>query len=170
MRTGWARCPRVPKLAMRPSTSERAAPRYARPFVALFVTAVVLCPLFGANAWPFSSWRLFSALRTANATSWQAVTVDAAGDERDFPLASVSHGYRGFGLVMGEFSKRTPAARDGICRAWVHAATKGLGPGNAEVRIYQVHWLLSERRGRRSVPAQRVLAWVCDPEGARAAS
>lgn len=153
------------------STSVRAsAPRYARPFVALFVTAMVLCPLSGANAWPFSSWRLFSALRTPNATSWQAVAVDTSGQERDYPLASVPHGYRGFGLVMGGFSKRSPAARDSICRAWVHGATKRFGPGTTEVRIYRVHRLLSDRRGRRAGPARRVLAWICGPEGARAAS
>lgn len=136
--------------------------------MALFLTAVVLFPAAAVNGWPFSNWRLFSVLRTAQATGWQAVAVDAAGQERNYPLASARHGYRGFGSVMSGFSKRSRRGRDAICRAWAQEATRQFGPGTARVRIYRLRWLVSERRNRGAVPPRPSLAWSCGPEGAHA--
>ena len=49
-----------------------AAPRYARPFVAVFVGMVVVCALAPLNLWPFSNWELFSRLRGPVQTYWEA--------------------------------------------------------------------------------------------------
>jgi hypothetical protein len=152
-------------LVQQPSASA-AAPRYARPFVALFLVMLVACPLAAVNAWPFSSWRLFSVLRTANQSGWEAVAVDTAGRERDYPLGSVQHGYRGFGRVMSGFSKRSAAGRDEICSAWVQGARKRFGPSTALVRVYYLRSLLSDRHGHRAAPPRRTLEWICTLEGA----
>jgi hypothetical protein len=56
-----------------------AAPRYARPFVAVFVATLVICALAPLNLWPFSNWELFSRLRSPLETSWEVVAVERSG-------------------------------------------------------------------------------------------
>jgi hypothetical protein len=143
-----------------------APPRHARPFVALFLTVLVACPLGLLNLWPFSSWRLFSSIRTDRETSWEAVAVEPSGRERDVPVASFPHGYRGFRFVLAGFSKRAPAARNAICAAWLTEANDELITRTRLVRIYRLQWRLSDRRGERSAPGSRTLAWVCNARGA----
>ena len=48
-------------------------PRLARPFVAVFLAALVICPVTALNPWPFSSWELFSRLRSDHEVAWVAV-------------------------------------------------------------------------------------------------
>jgi hypothetical protein len=138
--------------------------------VALFLTTLVVCAVASVNAWPFSSWRLFSSLRTDKQTSWQAVAVDTSGREQDFPIAMVTHGYRAFGRTMSGLPKRSPAERDATCAAWLTGATKRLGPGTERLRLYRLEWLLSRRQGDRAAPPTRTLAWTCDRRGIRAAA
>jgi hypothetical protein len=120
------------------------------------------------NAWPFSSWKLFSSLRTDRQTSWQAVAVDATGRGQDDPIASMSHGYRGFGRLASSFPKLSASRRDAVCAAWLTVAVKRFGPGVDYLRIYRLDWLVSQRRGNRAAPPRRTLSWICDPEGVRA--
>ena len=42
----------------------RRPPRDARPFVAVFLCAILGCGLASVEAWPFTAWRLFSTVRT----------------------------------------------------------------------------------------------------------
>jgi hypothetical protein len=144
-------------------------PRYARPFVVLFLATLVVCALAGLNLWPFSDWDLFSRLRTDQDTGWTAVAVDWAGRARDFPIDSLPHGYRGFGSVMAGLAARSAADRDAVCRAWLRGATERFGPSTRLVRIYHLEWLLSDRRGSRAAPdpARRTLALTCSAKGAR---
>lgn len=152
---------------MAPPPSDRAdVPRYARPFVAVFLGTVVVCAVASVNAWPFSSWRLFSSLRTDRQLSWQAVAVDARGAERAYAIGATTRGYRGFRPVMVGFARRSASGRDAICRAWLRGATKRFGPGTAAVRIYRLSWMVSHRHGERAGPPLRTLAWTCTTEGA----
>ena len=145
-------------------------PRYARPFVVGFLATLVICAVAAVNAWPFSSWRLFSSLRTDRQTSWQAVAVDAGGRERDYPIAAMPHGYQGFRPMMNGFATRSSGGRNAVCDAWLRGATRRFGPSIALLRIYHLQWLLSDRRGGRAGPPQRTLTWICDPNGARGAA
>jgi hypothetical protein len=124
-----------------------AAPRYARPFVALFLATLVVCALVPLNLWPFSNWELFSRLRTDEQTGWEAVTVDGAGRKHDYALA-----------------------RDVSCAAWLHDSTVRYGSGTRVVRVYRVEWELSDRHGNRKAPRERTLAGVCAAKDARATS
>jgi hypothetical protein len=124
-----------------------AAPRYARPFVALFLAALVVCALVPLNLWPFSNWELFSRLRTDVQTGWVAVAVDRAGRRHDFPLAQAAS-----------------------CAAWLRDSTALYGPGTRVVRIYRVEWDLSDQHGNQKAPRQRTLAGVCTAKDARATS
>jgi hypothetical protein len=144
--------------------NSRAAPRYARPFVALFLAALVVCALVPFNAWPFSDWELFSRLRTDRQTGWEAIAVDSAGRERDDPIAP----YRTFVSVANHFPGRSAAERDASCISWLHDATVRFGTGTRFVRIYRLEWLLSDRRGNRAASRHRTLTWVCSAKGARA--
>lgn len=145
-----------------PLPDSATVPRYARAFVALFLAALVVCAVASVNAWPFSSWRLFSRLRSDRQTSWQATAVDASGREQDFPIASIDHGYRGFLRIMSGFANRSATKRDSICAAWLTGATQQFGPGTESVRIYHLVWLVSRRQGDRAAAPNRTLVWICD--------
>lgn len=147
-----------------PLSGSATVPRYARAFVALFLAAVVVCAVASVNAWPFSSWRLFSRLRSDRQTSWQATAVDASGREQNFPIASIDHGYRGFTRLAGGLAKRSAASRDSICAAWLTRATKEFGPGTESLRIYHLDWLVSRRQGDRAAPPNRTLVWMCNQD------
>ena len=145
------------------------APRYARPFVALFIAALGVCALAPLNLWPFSNWELFSGLRTDSQTGWEAVAVDGPGSETEYPIASLPHGYRGFGNIMAHFSERAAADRDDICAVWLRRATDQFGPGTQLLRIYHLERLLSDRQGSRAAPPHRTAVWTCSAKGAREA-
>lgn len=151
-----------------PPSGSAGAPRYARPFVALFLGAIVVCAVASLNAWPFSSWRLFSSLRTDRQLTWQAMAVDASGTERAYPVGLMAHGYRGFRPEMVGFARRSASGRDAICGAWLRGATKRFGPTTTTVRIYRLSWMASHRHGRRPAPPVRTMAWTCSPGGAHA--
>ena len=147
-----------------------AAPRYARPFVALFLATLVVCAVAAWNLWPFSNWELFSRLRTDRLTGWEAVAVDRAGRERADPITSSAHGYRGFAFIMADFSARSAADRNAICVTWLDGATDEWGASTRLVRIYHVVRQLADRQGELAAPARRTLAWTCSAKGARAAA
>lgn len=155
-----------PSLAPRPT----APPRHVRVFVAAFLAVIVACPLVGINAWPFSSWRLFSNVATNTQSRWEAVAVDASSVEHPYAIAVAPNGYRGFGTVMAQFSHRPTARRNALCEGWMRGAATEFGGTARLVRIYRLQWRLSERRGKRAAPPSRDLAWTCSPKGADAAS
>ena len=127
-----------------------AAPRYARPFVGVFITTLVVCALAPLNLWPFSNWELFSRLRTATETSWEAVAVTRSGQEDDYPIAAIPI-----------------RARNTDCAAWLRGTTAPFGKGTRLVRVYEVERLLSHREGTRAAPSRRTLAWTCTAKGPR---
>ncbi|MHB8642549.1 MAG: hypothetical protein ACYDA3_06670 [Gaiellaceae bacterium] len=149
--------------------SNPAAPRYARPFVALFLATLVVCALAAWNCWPFSNWELFSRLRTDRQIVWDAVAVDRSGRERDYAIASLPHGYRGFVFIAARLAQRSAGVRNEICVTWLRGAVARYGPGTQLVRIYELERLLSDRQGKRAAPPYRTLAWTCSTKGARAA-
>jgi hypothetical protein len=153
----------------RPSSRSAAAPRYARPFVAVFLATLVACALVPLNLWPFSNWELFSRLRADRQTGWALVAVDSAGRARAYPVAFLSHGYQGFASLMADFSERSAAERDAVCAAWLRSARERFGSSTRFMRIYHSEWLLSDRRSNRAASPHSALVWVCTGKGAREA-
>jgi hypothetical protein len=137
--------------------SEAAPRRQARPFVAMFVATLSICALAGFNLWPFSSWELFSRLRTDQQTGWDVVGIDSSGRTRDDPIAALPYGHRGFAATMAAFSDRSPSTRDAICDAWLSSATEELGSSTRFVEVFHLRWELSDRQA----PRKRELALVC---------
>jgi hypothetical protein len=115
-----------------------AAPRYARPFVAVFITTLVVCALAPLNLWPFSNWELFSRLRTPLETSWEAVVVERGGHV-------VRYGVAG------------PPS----CAALLRLETA------RSATLYHVELLLSQRVGRRAA-LHRTVAATCTAKGVHA--
>jgi hypothetical protein len=144
---------------------EAPAPRLARPFVAVFLAAIVICAVATIEAWPLTGWRLFSHLRTDEQSAWSATAVDSRGREHEYPLGRLEMGYRGFIFLMGEFAERSPAERLELCDAWREGTGELLGFEATEVRIYQSHWRLSEREGDRAAPGNPELRYTCRPGG-----
>ena len=122
-----------------------AAPRYARPFVAIFVGMVVVCALVPLNLWPFSNWELFSRLRGPVQSSWEAV---------------VEHHGRVADYTIGPHT---------ACAPFLRSATVRFGPAT-DVRIYHVERLLSDRVGARQAPPHRTLVATCATKGIHAPS
>jgi hypothetical protein len=120
-----------------------AAPRYARPFIAVFVGMVVACAMTPLNLWPFSNWELFSRLRGPVESQWEAV---------------VEHN----GVVIGD----TIGGRT-ACGPLLRSATARFGPATG-VRIYHIERLLSDRSGGHAAPPSRTLVVTCTAKGARA--
>lgn len=143
-------------------------PRHARPFVAAFLLAIVVCALVPFNPWPFSDWELFSRLRSDRQTAWEAVAVESSGRTVAYPVGSLPRGYRGFASTMTRFSTRSPSSRDAACETWIRAASTELGAQTSRFRIYEVSWLLSGKQGHRRAPRSRALEWTCSARGARA--
>ncbi len=106
--------------------------------------------------WPFTGFRLFSELRTAERAGWAIVAVDAEGEEDGIDLADLPVGFRNTARLIDGFARRTPEQRDEICDAWAAAARDG-GQDVDHLRIYAV---------RASVrpdgpPPVRTLAYAC---------
>ena len=127
----------------------------------VFLATLVVCALGGFNLWPYSNWELFSRLRTDQETGWDVVALDSVGDVRDDPTASLPYVHRGFGSTMAVFPDRSPYAQDAICDAWLNDATKKFGESTRLLKIYRLHWLLSDRHGSRAAPRQRTLVVTC---------
>jgi hypothetical protein len=123
-----------------------AAPRYARPFVAVFVGMVVACALVPLNLWPFSNWELFSRVRSPIQNSWAAVVIEPNGHTLSYPIRP-----------------QTP------CPPLVRSATGRFGPAT-EVRIYHAERLLSDRIGGHAAPPYRTSVVTCTANGSHAPS
>ena len=121
-----------------------AAPRYARPFVAVFLAILVACALIPLNLWPFSNWELFSRLRGPIANTWQAVVVKPDGHFTAYFIPPHT-----------------------ACAPLLRGETARFGPATA-VRIYHFKLLLSDRIGDHAAPPHRTLVVTCTAQGAHA--
>ncbi len=142
-------------------------PRLAKPFVACLLTAMIVCGVFAWEAWPLTSFRLFSEARVDQQAAWSATLVDPDGEESAYPLGGLDHGFRGFPFTMAEFAGADQARQDELCRTWVEAAPELVGQEAAEVRISLRSWTLSDREDDRALPGTTELRYVCTEEGVR---
>jgi hypothetical protein len=141
--------------------SEAPAPRFARPFVAAFFAAIVVCGILTIEAWPLTGWQLFSHVRTDEQSAWSATAVDGRGREVEYSLGNSEQGYRGFNFLMNGFAERSPAEQQELCDTWRGGTEALLGFEAREVRIYLSEWRLSERDGDRAVRGEPQLRYVC---------
>jgi hypothetical protein len=145
---------------MRVATGAEAVSPWTRRFVWAFLAAFVIAGVFGIEAWPLTGWRLFADARTAEQTSLQAVTVDAAGREHPVPWNDLPVRFRGNVQVLKGFPGLSPRQQVAVCAAWADGV-RALGGDVRAVRIYRVTVDVSYRAGDRAAPGQRSLRFTC---------
>ena len=123
--------------------TERPQP-WARPFVALLLTAFVTCGVLGIEAWPLSGFRLFSAPRNSVTTGWRMVAVRADGEQVPVNVSRLGAAYRGFGFVARSFDDLTMPEQAAVCEAWIRAAAS-IGIDAAAFRLVKVDQSLVPR-------------------------
>lgn len=121
-----------------------------------FLAAFALTGVAHLELWPFTGFRLFSEVRTAEREGWAIVAVDPAGVEHDVRLADLPVAYRNTARQIDGFDDRTPQERDEVCDAWADAVRER-GQEVDHVRIYAV--VASVRPD--GPPPQRTLAYEC---------
>jgi len=144
-----------------------APPRWARPFVAVFLAAFFVCGVFGIEAWPLTGWRLFSRLREPGQSAWRVMVVDEAGRESPFPWAELPPGFHAHVHLLKTFPSLPGDRRDAVCRSWADALSNDCGVRVAGLRVYQETWDLSRRTpdGRADDAARaRLLRYAWSPQ------
>ncbi len=138
------------------------APWPARLYVMAFVGAIVVCGALSVEAWPFTSWRLFSRERQPIAMSWMATSVDARGRETPVQFGRFSKPNRNFVLIMSSYERMSPQAQEATCRAWARLVRRHGGDAARGLRLYATTRDLRRHIGRRAPvePAAR-LRWTC---------
>jgi hypothetical protein len=131
-------------------------PRFARPFVALLIAAMVASAVFVWEPWPLTSFRLFSHVRVDEQTSWQATAVEPNGDELAYPL----------GFALADFVHGDGERRNELCRTWLAAAPEVVGKRAVAIRLDERRWLLSRRSGDRALPGVTRHRFTCTRAGA----
>lgn len=140
------------------------APRRARLVTYGLVGLLVFSVVAQVEWWPLSSFRLFSAARTATATSWQVALVDEAGAEHVVAFGRLPRGYRGSHQLAPELRTLPVSDRDAVCRAWADAAADRLGVVAGEVRVYRVTGRVPTGHGAVPAPT-RTLSVTCAGTG-----
>jgi hypothetical protein len=130
--------------------------RRTRRFVHAFLLVFALCGLGRVELFPFSGFRLFSAVRSVERHSWQLRAVDASGEEIPIRLADLPVAYRNTSTLLRGFDDLAPAERDPICAAWA-TPLRDDGVDVVAVRIYELVTTLRPD----APPPQRSLAYEC---------
>jgi hypothetical protein len=135
-------------------------PAHTRWSVWAFLLVFAVAGVAHLEVFPFSGFKLFSALRPAERQSWQIRAVDPAGEERAIVLGDLPAAYQYSSLLLSDFDELSAGERDEICEAWA-APLRADGDDVALVRIYRV---VDEVRPD-DVPPRRTLEYECGRQG-----
>jgi hypothetical protein len=108
---------------------------WTRVFVYAFLAVFAVTGIAHLEPWPFTGFRLFSAVRSDTVNSWHIAWVDDAGQETPIDLGDMPVAYRSSNLLISSFADMNGRERDAICNAWV-APQRDSGVEVALVRIY----------------------------------
>jgi hypothetical protein len=145
------------------SAANEEVPLRIRVFVAVFLSAFLLCGLTGVEAWPLSGFRLFSHLRTEDHVGWTATSEDRVGQETPIPFHFLPEAYRGFGFVARELPGMSAVDRLATCRAWAEAVRERFGREVVAIHVYRSDVSLLPREGTRSSgTTERRLVTTCE--------
>ncbi len=149
------------------SGPDATPPRSTRAFVRTLLVIIVGFGLAGFEAWPLTSFRLFSTTRGTARTSYEAVTLDAAGHETPLGQSTLAFGYRLAEWPMSEIDGASESRRLALCDAIADGA-RSVGREVVDVRVEQVRERLV-RRGNEweIVRAEPEPVLECTAEGWR---
>jgi len=148
------------------------APWPARLYLVAFVGTIAICGALSIEAWPFTSWRLFSRERRAIATGWMATSVDAHGRETPIRFSRFAKPDRYFVSVMSSYGRLPPDRQEATCRAWARLVRRHGASAAGGLRLYATTRDMRRHIGRRErVKPSASLRWTCaDGRGVRAAT
>ena len=138
---------------VRPSAPVRAT-TYA------ILAAVLLCGFVRIEAWPLTSFAMFSKARTERVNSWVVQLVDEQGREHALYPIALDQGNRGIALQMTTFHGRTSLGQERVCSGWAEVGRRA-GLLVMEIRVYQTTRLLSRRIGERGEAPSSTLGFAC---------
>lgn len=118
------------------ATDLAVSPRLRRA-VHWFLLVLAITGVAHLEVWPFTGFRLFSELRSAERQGWQLVAVDDDGEEQLIRLSELPVAYRNTARLVDGFDGRSEAERDDVCDAWAEAV-RDAGGEVEYVRIYLV--------------------------------
>jgi hypothetical protein len=146
------------------------APWPGRLFLVTFVGAVAVCGALSIEAWPLTSFRLFSRERHEVARGWMATSVDARGHETRIRFARFPRPDRAFIAIMATYGQLSSDEQAATCRAWARLVRRHGGSAGGGLRLYATTRHMRLHVGRRErVKAQARLRWTCsDRHGVRA--
>jgi len=121
-----------------------------------FLLVFAVTGVWHLELYPFSGFRLFSELRSAERESWRLRAVDGDGGERPVRLADLPIGYRNSTLVLRGFDDLPSDERDDVCDAWAQPL-RDQGVEVVGVRVYAV----VESLRPDGPPRRRTLAYEC---------
>lgn len=127
-----------------------------RRWVHVFLAVFVITGVARLELWPFTGFRLFSEVRSAERESWQITAVDGEGIETTIRLGELPLAYRNTTRLIDGFDDLGGAERDEVCDAWV-APLRAAGTDVAEVRVYE---RITNVRPDGPPPVRR-LAYAC---------
>ncbi len=106
-----------------------------------FVAVLLGATLLHVEAWPVTSFRLFSGVRTGEVLALEAVAVDADGDDHRILLGSSSRQVGNPAHQLRQTWHGPPEERRERMVAWLRAA--GRDPADfVRIRIDEVRWRL----------------------------
>jgi hypothetical protein len=118
--------------------------RSVRVAVYVFLAVFVVFGFSSIEAWPFSSFKLFSQVRDAERVIWSVEVTTTDGEGIPVRMGDLPLGYGNSILRAGHFDEYTPSERDEICRAWAAA----LVDDEVDVRSVSVFRTVDDVRDR----------------------
>jgi hypothetical protein len=132
-----------------------------RLFAYALLLAVVVPAITNTEHWPFTTLKLFSAVRRPVQTGWDVAMVGIDGTERPYPWDELPRSFHFRNHVLDRFGSMSEAERRSACLAWVTAAQQ-LGRDAAEVRVYRVERRVPSTGEPTGSLLRRELRYQCD--------
>jgi hypothetical protein len=127
------------------------------------LAALLVCGLAGVEWWPFTSWKLYSQVRTDSRVVWEATTVAADGRETVVEPNDLPLGYRHVELLLARFPGYSSEKREDICDA-IADGVRDEGEEVVAVRVYRVDERLRETGGDVTLEREPELRYECAEE------
>lgn len=137
-------------------------PRSGQLLVLATLAALLTAGLLTIEAWPLTSWRLFSLSRDESQTMWVIHAVDGAGRSDEVSLEALPLRYRHAAWPMADLPEAGRERRDDVCRALLEPAL-GVRPELVELRIVRDRQRLVEQAGEWVVTHDPEVVHTCRP-------
>jgi hypothetical protein len=124
----------------------------SRLWIAAFILMLAVFGFGQLEAWPFTSWYMFSHVEASTISVARAVVVEPNGHERVLGADALP-----LGLLSHRLLGRTESDQQEVCDALTRAAKD-----SKEIRIERVTWRPLERDGDRPADVRTEVIFRCE--------